>query len=577
MAIALFATVIIGLVAVLLSLENDSLEKNSLKAKKAEEDRLYKLSVIKNLEEKISYTTDPEKVADEIILSLRNFYNYSTASSMVIKDACIVFKIYAQENIGPEYAEKIEKDMLSSIERLTGKFNYKMDKKIFSEFTDNTVKSSYSSSFHVPLIANNRVLAIIHLSSILENAYSDMDDLHTIIDISSSVLTHFNQAVNLETEKLKALVNSMNDGIFMIDNKNNLLTINDSAQKILGIQENVDVFDIANIFGENFNLESAIHEVMSTKNPNFGKEIQVNNHYLNIFVNPVQNNIVSVTLHDVTEDKKKELQKEDLIHIMVHELRAPVTTIKDSAELIITSEDSLDKDKKSKFLEIIHTQAKKVLGQIGSILDTAKLDAGKLVLQKTKGDVVKLIQDEVQTFMPQAKRRNISLNFNALTTPPLISFDEIRISQVIDNLLSNSLKFTPENGKIDVELDYKTIPPVLDGTSPMGEFLSLDKYVVVSVKDSGLGIAPEQQKLLFSKYIQAKNTSEKVATMGTGLGLYLAKGIVESHEGRIWVKSAVGQGSNFSFSLPATDDAKTTHEASKPATTPLAQLSQTIN
>jgi len=147
MAIALFATVIIGLVAVLLSLENDSLEKNSLKAKKAEEDRLYKLSVIKNLEEKISYTTDPEKVADEIILSLRNFYNYSTASSMVIKDACIVFKIYAQENIGPEYAEKIEKDMLSSIERLTGKFNYKMDKKIFSEFTDNTVKSSYSSSF----------------------------------------------------------------------------------------------------------------------------------------------------------------------------------------------------------------------------------------------------------------------------------------------------------------------------------------------------------------------------------------------------------------------------------------------
>ncbi len=180
-----------------------------------------------------------------------------------------------------------------------------------------------------------------------------------------------------------------------------------------------------------------------------------------------------------------------------------------------------------------------------------------------------------------------------------MSFDEIRISQVIDNLLSNSLQFTPDGGKIKFNLDYKTIPPVLDGFSPMGEFLSLDKsstffepdhtssngafekvldkYIVVSVIDNGVGIVPEQQKLLFSKYTQAKNTPEKLATMGTGLGLYLVKGIVESHEGRIWVKSAVGQGTTFSFSLPATDDAKGSYEATKPATTPLAKLSQTVN
>jgi len=180
--------------------------------------------------------------------------------------------------------------------------------------------------------------------------------------------------------------------------------------------------------------------------------------------------------------------------------------------------------------------------------------------------------------MPQAERKSISLNFNLLNDSlPLISFDEIRVSQVIDNLLSNSLKFTPEGGKIKVELDYKVIPPVVDGTSPMGEFLSLDKFIIISVSDSGVGITPEQQKLLFSKYVQAKNTSEKVATMGTGLGLYLAKGIVEAHNGRIWVKSAPGQGTTFSFTLPATDDSKSTYEAPKPTMTPLAKLSQTVN
>jgi len=578
MITALLLTVTLELAAVLLSLENDLLKKNALKAKKTEEDKLYKLDVAKDLEEKIAYSTDPEKVVDEIILSLRNFYNYSTASSMVIKDASIVFKIYAQENIGPEYAQKIEEDMLSSFEKLTGKLSLKIDKKIFGNPIDNTVKSSYLSSFHLPLVANNKVLAMIHLSSTLENAFPNMEDLHAIIDSASSALTHFNQAINLETEKFTSLINSIDDGIFLIDNKNNLLTLSDSAQKLLGVPANAGIFEIANVFGEDFDLEKIIHEVILNKSLNFGKEIKANNKVLNVFVNPIKNNKVSVTLHDVTEDKKKEMQKEDLIHIMVHELRAPVTTIKDSAELIITSEDSLEKEKKLKFLKMIHEQSKKVLGQIGSILDTAKLDAGKLVLQKTKGDIAKLVQDEIQNFMPQAERKNISLSFDVLAkSVPEISFDEIRISQVIDNLLSNSLKFTPENGKIKVELDYKTIPPVLDGISPMGELLSLDKFIVISVADSGVGIAPEQQKLLFSKYTQAENTSEKVATMGTGLGLYLAKGIVESHEGRIWVKSAQGQGTTFSFTLPATDDAKASCEASKPATTPLAKLSQTVN
>jgi len=533
MEIALFITVTIGSIAILLSLGNDFLQKDSLKAKKIEEDRIYKLSVIKEIQEKIAYTTDPEKVVDIIMISLRNFFNYSAASSMVIKDAHVVFKIYVEENIGPEYIKKIEESMLGSFEKLVGKLPLRIDKKIYGIPIDNTVKSIYSSSFHIPLIANNKVLAFIHLSSTKANAYSNMEDLHELIDAAQSALTHFSQAIGLETEKFSSLINSINDGIFMTDNKDNLLTINNSAKKLLEVGENADFFDVLNVFPQNFNLGSKINQVMLTKNPYFEKEIQINSKVLSIFVSPVGNDKASVVLHNMTEYKKKELLKEDLIHIMVHELRSPVTTIKDSAELIITTKNTLEEDRKLKFLEIIHQQAKKILGQIGSILDTAKLDAGKLVLSKTKGDIAKLIKGEIQTFIPQAQRKNISLSFNVVARSlPEISYDEIRISQVIDNLLSNSLKFTPENGKIQVEIDYSAISPVVDGTSPMGEFLSLDKYIVVSVCDNGVGIAQEQQKLLFSKYTQAKNTPEELATMGTGLGLYLVKGIIESHDGR---------------------------------------------
>ncbi len=586
MEIALFTTVVIGLIAVLLSLEVDKLKKDSLVAKKREEDRIYKLSVLKEIQEKIAYATDPEKAIDVIMTELRNFFPYSVASSMVIKDTNVIFKVYIEENIGSEYIKKVGESMLSSFEKLIGNLPAKVEKKFYGLPLNDAVKSTYSSSFHIPLIANNKILALIHLSSFRENAYKDMTDLHELIDAVSSSLTHFGQAIDAQTQKFSSLIESVTEGILMIDNKNNLLVINDSAKKILGVnKENVSFLELSNVFSQSppsgeagLDLAAKIQEVMLSKNPYSEKEIAVNNKVFNIFINPIGNDKVSVVLHDMTDYKKKEMLKEDLIHIMVHELRSPVTTIKDSAELIITTKDALPENRKLKFLEIIHTQAKKVLGQIGSILDTAKLDAGKLVLQKTKGDISKLIQDEIQTFMPQAQRKNISLNFDVLPKSfPLISFDEIRISQVIDNLLSNSLKFTPENGRIKVEIDYKLIPPVLDGSTPMGEFLSLDKYIVVSVSDTGVGIAPEQQKYLFAKYTQAKNTPEELATLGTGLGLYLVKGIVESHNGRIWVKSQPGQGTTISFTLPAISDAEKSYNEPKPNPTPLSKLTQTVN
>jgi signal transduction histidine kinase len=580
MVITLSAVIIFGLTSILLSLEIDKLKKDSAEEKQREEDKIYKLSVIKDIQEKIAYTADSQKVIDVVMASLRNFFSYSVAASMVIKDAHIILTTYIEESVGSQYVKRIEESMLSSFEKLVGRLPLRIERKMYGLSIANLNEEVYSSSFHIPLVANNKVLALIHLSSMAKNAYSNsnMEDLRQIIDTASSALTHFNQAVSSETEKFSSLISSMNDGIFMLDNKNNLLEINDSAKKILGIPVNSGLFEILNVFPQDLNLENKINKTILAKNSYFEKEVQINSKILDIYISPVGTDKASVILRDVTERKKKETEKEDLINIMVHELRAPATTIKDSAELIISTKDALEEDKKLKFLQIIHSQAKKVLGQVGSILDTAKLDAGKLVLQKTKGDIAKLIQNEIQAFMPQAERKNISLDFEMINeSVPSISFDEIRIEQVIDNLLSNSLKFTPVGGKIKASVDYRVIPPTINDQSTIGEFLSLDKFIVISVSDNGVGITPEQQKLLFSKYSQAKNTTEEVATKGTGLGLYLAKGIIETHEGRIWVKSAQGQGTTFFFTLPATEDAKTSYEAPKPTATPLVKLSQTIN
>ncbi len=580
MEIALLAAVIFVTIAILLSWEEDLLKKRFLALQKEERDRIYKLSVLKDIQEKASYSTDAQKTIDIVINSLRNFFEYSAISSMVIKNNSLVFKVYANGQIGNDYIDSIQKNMLVSFSGFTQNLPDKIDKRIYGLISNDSSETTYMSSLHLPFIVGNRMFGLIHLSSSKANLYQEKDTetLRQITQAASSSMTRFSEALDAENYKFTSLMSSINDGIFMADNKNNLFFINNSAKKILKIEKkHADFFDIADALSENINLVPVINEIIVNNKPFIKKGVNIHDNIVDIIISPIDRNAVSVVLRDMTDYKKQEVSKEDLMHIMIHELRSPITTIKDSSELLISTKD-FEENKKIKFLEIIHEQSKKILGQIGLILDTAKLDAGKLVLQKTKGDIAKLIESEIQAFMPQAERKNISLNFEMLAKSlPEISFDEIRISQAIDNLLSNSLKFTPNGGKIKVEIDYKTIHPKLDGSSPMEELLSLDKYIIVSVSDTGVGIAPEQQKFLFSKYIQAKDAPEKLSTLGTGLGLYMVKGIVEAHTGRVWVKSAPGKGTTFFFALPAKDVSRQSYDAPKPATTPLSKLSQTVN
>ncbi len=569
MEIALLITIILGLIAIWLSWELDKLKKLHLTDKKTLEDRIYKISVLRNVSEKIAYTTDHERVIDIVMGSLRNFFDYSVASAMVIKNNDLIFKAHVEETVSHNYIESVERAIKNSLEKLATKIPTKIDKRIYGMPINEAYKSTYSSSFHVPLIVDNKVLALIHLSSTHENVYKkdDMDTLYEMLEVASTSLSLFKQTLDTEKDKFTSLLESINDGIFMADNKNNLLLINNSCKKMLGInQENVNFFDIANELPD-LDLASKINETVVNNKSLAIKDFQINGIICDVFIRPAGNEKASIVLRNISEYKKKEAEREDLTHVMVHELRSPITTIKDSAELMIST-DTLEKSKKTKFLQIIHQQSKKILGQIGSILDTAKLDAGKLTLQKTKGDIAKLVKEEMEIFTPQAERKNILLKLAVINNKiPLINFDAIRVAQVIDNLLSNALKFTPEGGKINIAIDYKAIPPKVDGSSAMEDFLSLDKYVVVSVSDTGAGIAKEEQKLLFSKYTQAKNAPESLSKQGTGLGLYVVKGIVESHDGRVWVKSALGRGTTFFFTLPA--------DITTPSS--LSQLTRTVN
>src|SRR6202011_5585379 len=189
-------------------------------------------------------------------------------------------------------------------------------------------------------------------------------------------------------------------------------------------------------------------------------------------------------------------------------------------------------EKQTEYLHDILESGRHLLSLINDILDLSKIEAGRMELEVTEFDLPQAIQNALTLVRERALRRGIALHHAIDERVAEIRADERKIKQVVLNLLSNAIKFTPEGGRIEV----RAAPA--DGT------------VEVSVTDTGVGIAPEDQETVFEEFRQV-GTADKKAE-GTGLGLALSRKFIELHRGRIWVTSEVGRGSTFTFSLPIT-------------------------
>lgn len=248
--------------------------------------------------------------------------------------------------------------------------------------------------------------------------------------------------------------------------------------------------------------------------------------------------------------------EEEGLHAIVHELRAPLVAIKDSAALMLSQ--NLDRDEEKNMLNLIHDQSTKLLDQVSQILDSAKVAEGKFVLRKSMSDLGQVVKDDISIFEGEAKRKNITLSSKVDTTVPSFWFDQIRITEVLSNLVSNSLKYTNEGGKIDIFVNKK------------------DNNAVIVVSDNGMGIPPDKQKKLFEKFANLNDGGNKEGVKNSsGLGLYITKAIVEAHGGTIGVTSEVGKGTTTTVTLPISMQNNPPAGSSTTAQTPVQPQSPT--
>ena len=223
--------------------------------------------------------------------------------------------------------------------------------------------------------------------------------------------------------------------------------------------------------------------------------------------------------------------KTEFVSVASHQLRTPLSAIRWETELLMAKLNCGLTDKQCKSINTINILATRMTRLVNDLLDVTRIDQGRLVLKKEKFDLVLAVEEIVNNLLPLAKAKQLHIVVNKKGKLRETSGDNDKIKLVIENLLSNSIKYTKNRGKIEI------------GISRISGFL------VFSIRDNGVGIPKQQQKEVFSKFFRSDNVV-KYQTEGTGLGLYIAKNIIEQSGGKIWFQSIEQIGSVFNFSLP---------------------------
>lgn len=226
--------------------------------------------------------------------------------------------------------------------------------------------------------------------------------------------------------------------------------------------------------------------------------------------------------------------KSEFLASMSHELRTPLHTIIGFTELLGEELEGPLNEKQKRFLGHVHQDSQHLLALINDILDLSKIEAGQMELHPESFDAGAVIAEAVSGIRPMASARGIAVE-NQVAGETIVKADKVRFREILNNLLSNAVKFTPEGGNVGVE-------SFVDGVGMVG----------FCVADTGVGIAPEDQEAVFDKFRQVGSTTRGVRE-GTGLGLAIVKSFVEMHGGTISLESAPGEGSRFSFTVPAGD------------------------
>lgn len=361
------------------------------------------------------------------------------------------------------------------------------------------------------------------------------------------------QLIAYEKSKLEAIIASITDAIIILNLHKQVVMANKAAEELLGIsveeminrpiEELIKVADdkgnpilsttycpisiASQTLGEIKTYKSQTALTLQTS-ANAKAKIRLVGSHINY---PIQYDLGCIlVMQNLTKEYSLQEMQIDFVSMASHELRTPLTSITGYISTVL--EEAKLSDEHKKFLDRALNSSKQLYTLVDNLLNVSKVERNAFTLNMQPTDLYRAVEQAVEDNKSAAVDKNITLEFEGPAGPiPKVNCDIIRINEVINNLISNAIKYTKESGHIKVGIQ------------------TTDNQLIVSVADNGIGIPAESIPHLFNKFYRVPGSLDQMAK-GTGLGLYISKSIIELHHGKIWVESIPQKGTTFYFSLP---------------------------
>jgi two-component system phosphate regulon sensor histidine kinase PhoR len=522
------------------------------------------LGLLYELRDVIGYRLDYNEVMNLIMSSLHTVLDYHASAFLFIaEEEQIELSIWTQPDTSQDIVNQVESNILDAFNSIYEKHISKdmiLSRLIKAEYLiseNDPCPQSLKSFLEIPLITRdgdvNRLTGVVSICSHNLNAFDQSTSklFHSVANnIISDTLEKQKRMLIGEKNTLEIMVSSMTDGVIMFDRKKHISLLNTAAKKMLGLEIDgiIRESNLVESLGKN-RLAEAIY-VICDRNDNdkkcletsFEEEIYIDNTkmFLSSNVSPIESDdgqtcgVVAI-LRDITKRKEIEEAKSNFISTVSHELRTPLTSIKNAVSIIEMS-DVIDNELQ-RFLDIALRNIDRLEKMINEILTFSKLENGKMDMNFQSIDIKSLSHEVINNIQGLAIRKSIEIDEIIPSDLPKVYADSDKLEQVLTNIIDNAIKFTPDSGRIAIEAKLSK-----DGSkSPSTEFIE------ISVSDTGIGIASEDQERIFDRFERAT-----LYNKGVGLGLAIAKKIVDNHSGKIWVESELGKGSKFTFTIPRT-------------------------
>jgi two-component system NtrC family sensor kinase len=410
---------------------------------------------------------------------------------------------------------------------------------LLDEQTPQKIKTSYlvHSLIYVPLQSRGQTVGVLGVDN-RHNRTTFTDHhvklLSTIADYAVIAIenAHLYSEATYDRNKLETIITNIQDGAIVLDPDQRFILANQTARSAFNLGDSPLQGKLFSVVVQKPELLDLLKTPGSEHYPNQCEVELDDGRVFSAQLTPIADVGIAITFHDITYHKKLDRLKNDFVSTISHDLRSPLTAILGYIELLDRAGpiNDLQRD----FIHRVQASVHSITALVNDLLNLGRIESG-FDTRKETVSMSAILDGTLDSFAERLKARKLQLSREIPEKLPALFGNPIQLRQMVDNLVDNAVKYTPENGKIKIDV-------VVDGNQ-----------LILQVGDTGCGIPPMDLPYIFDKFYRASNATSDMP--GTGLGLSIVKSIVDNHQGRIWVDSIPDQGTNVTVVLPVAESA----------------------